>query len=49
MFFTFPGGGDDDTKGDDNKASANPHNINDLGDDIGTRIGEGEDDDVKPN
>ncbi len=37
----------DDNKGDDNKASANPHDIDNLGDDIGTRIGQGKDDDVE--
>ncbi len=33
-----PNGGSD-TKGDDNKNSANPRDINDLGDDIGERVG----------
>jgi hypothetical protein len=39
MHFTFLDGDDDDTKGDDNKASADPSGVNDLGDDIGERIG----------
>lgn len=52
MTKTFFGGGDNNgngssTKGDDNKASANPSDISNLGDDIGTRIGEGNDQDVE--
>lgn len=42
------GDDDDDTKGDDNKASADPGNMNNLGDEIGERIGEGSDQTVTP-
>jgi hypothetical protein len=40
MYFHDDG---NDNKGDDNKASAKPGDINNLGDDIGTRIGQGSD------
>ena len=38
----------DDEEDDDNKAAANPHDIENLGDDIGERIGEGSDPTVDP-
>lgn len=41
----FDGDGDD-TKGDDNKASGDPGDINRLPDDFGERVGKGSDDDA---
>ena len=38
--------GGDDNKGDDNKNSEDPGKINDNGDDIGTRVGQGHDNGV---